>query len=113
MAEMLTWVMQRRMALEARAEQLSQELVDIEAEAAEAVIAQFIEANLAGAEDDPALGAELEHVTTAPGAGGMLLVPQLLVWSVRASPRCAPGPTLARSTAVSTTPSRKSESGQG
>ncbi|MGW1803259.1 hypothetical protein ACWCQN_47615 [Streptomyces sp. NPDC001984] len=30
----------------------------------------------AGEADDPAMDAELEQVTSTPGAGGMLLVPQ-------------------------------------
>ncbi|MDJ0347363.1 hypothetical protein QMK19_39825 [Streptomyces sp. H10-C2] len=80
MAEVLTWVMQRRIVLAERAGQLRKELVEIEAEvarleAAEVVIGQFIEADRAGEADDPAMDAELERVTTAPGAGGMLLIP--------------------------------------
>ncbi|MFB7457033.1 hypothetical protein [Streptomyces sp. NPDC056188] len=79
MAEILTWVMQRRMVLAERAERLRKELAEIDAEvarleAAEVVIGQFIEAERAGEADDPAMDAELERMTT-PGAGGMLLVP--------------------------------------
>ncbi len=39
------------------------------------MIGQFIEAERVGEADDPAMATELERVTTAPGAGGMLLVP--------------------------------------
>ncbi|MGY3205831.1 hypothetical protein [Streptomyces sp. TE5632] len=79
MAEVLTWVMQRRIALADRVEQLRKELAETEAEvarpeAAEVVIGQFIEAERAGEADDPAMDAELERMTT-PGAGGLLLVP--------------------------------------
>ncbi|MFF3469068.1 hypothetical protein [Streptomyces sp. NPDC002619] len=81
MAEILTWVMQRRMVLAERAERLRKELAEIDAEvarleAAEVVIGQFTEAERAGEADDPAMDAELEQVTSTPGAGGMLLVPQ-------------------------------------
>ncbi|MEU1598538.1 hypothetical protein ABZ468_38460 [Streptomyces sp. NPDC005708] len=80
MADVLVWVMQRRVVLAERAERLRKELAEIDAEvarleAAEVVIGQFIEAERAGGADDPAMAAELERVTTAPGAGGMLLVP--------------------------------------
>ncbi|MFJ3826310.1 P-loop NTPase family protein [Streptomyces nodosus] len=72
MAEILTWVMQRRMVLAERAERaerLREELVEIDAEvacpeAAEVVIGQFIEAERAGEADDPAVDAELEWVTS-------------------------------------------------
>lgn len=79
-ADVLVWVMQRRVVLADRAERLRKELAEIDAEvarleAAEVVIGQFIEAERAGEADDPAVAAELERVTTAPGAGGMLLVP--------------------------------------
>lgn len=81
MAEVLTWVMQRRIVLADRAERLRKELAEIDAEvarleAAEVVIGQFIEAERAGEADDPHLDAELERVTAAPGSGGMLLVPR-------------------------------------
>ncbi|AWN30116.1 hypothetical protein [Streptomyces sp. NEAU-S7GS2] len=80
MAEVLTWVIQRRVVLTDRAEQLRKELTEIEAEvarleAAEVVIGQFIEAERAGEADDPAIDTELERVTTSPGAGGMRLIP--------------------------------------
>jgi hypothetical protein len=76
----LTWVIQRRVVLADRAEQLRKELVEIEAEvarleAAEVVIGQFIEAERVGEADDPAMEAELERVTASPGAGGMRLIP--------------------------------------
>ncbi len=63
-----------------RVERLRKELVEAEAEvarleAAEVVFGQFIEAERAGEADDPAVDAEFERVTTAPGAGGMRLVP--------------------------------------
>ncbi|WP_042375512.1 hypothetical protein [Streptacidiphilus neutrinimicus] len=80
MAEVLAWVIERRVVLADRAVRLRKELAEIEAEvarleAAEVVIGQFIEAERTGTADDPAMDAELERVTTAPGAGGMLLVP--------------------------------------
>ncbi|MFF4315789.1 hypothetical protein [Streptomyces sp. NPDC001507] len=80
MADVLVWVMQQRVVLADRAERLRKELAEIDAEvarleAAEVVIGQFIEAERAGEADAPAMAAELERVTTAPGAGGMLLVP--------------------------------------
>ena len=76
----LTWVMQRRIVLAERVEQLRKELAETEAEvarleAAEVVIGQFIEAERAGEVDDAGMDAVLERVTVAPGAGGMLLVP--------------------------------------
>ncbi|WP_406424424.1 hypothetical protein OH809_02520 [Streptomyces sp. NBC_00873] len=72
--------MQRQVVLADRAERLRKELAEIDAEvarleAAEVVIGQFIEAEQSGQADDPAMAEELERVTTAPGAGGMLLVP--------------------------------------
>lgn len=80
MAEVLTWVMQRRVVLADRVEQLRKELAETEAEvarleAAEVVIGQFIEAERVGEADDPVMDAELERVTAAPGAGRMLLIP--------------------------------------
>ncbi|WP_329374890.1 hypothetical protein [Streptomyces sp. NBC_01483] len=56
------------------------ELAETEAEvarleAAEVVIGPFIEAERAGEADDAVMDAELERVTTASGAGGMLLIP--------------------------------------
>lgn len=80
MAEVLTWVMQRRIVLAERVEQLRKELAETEAEvarleAAEVVIGQFFEAERAGEADDAVMDAALERVTTAPGAGGMLLIP--------------------------------------
>ncbi|GGU80141.1 hypothetical protein GCM10010211_52840 [Streptomyces albospinus] len=80
MAEALTWVMQRRMVLVEHAEQPRKEPAETEAEVArlevaEVVIGQFIEAERFGEADDPVMDAELERVTAAPGAGGMLLVP--------------------------------------
>lgn len=80
MAEVLTWVIQRRRVLEDRAERLRKELVEIDVEvarlgAAEVVIGQFIAADRAGEADDSEMNAEFERVTAAPGAGGMLLVP--------------------------------------
>ena len=78
-ADVLVWVMQRRVVLADRAERLRKDLAEIDAEAArleaaEVVIGQFIEAERSGQADDPAVAEELERVTT-PGAGGMLLVP--------------------------------------
>ncbi|MCX4734675.1 hypothetical protein [Streptomyces sp. NBC_01363] len=81
MADVLVWVMQRRVVVLAdRAERLRKELAGIDAEvarleASEVVIGQFIEAERSGQADDRAVAEELERVTTAPGAGGMLLVP--------------------------------------
>ncbi|PZH09239.1 hypothetical protein C1I97_15080 [Streptomyces sp. NTH33] len=80
MAEILTWVIQRRIVLADRVEQLRKELAETEAkvarlEAAEVVIGQFIEAERAGEADDPVMDAELERVTATPGAGGMRLIP--------------------------------------
>ncbi|MFF3518668.1 hypothetical protein [Streptomyces sp. NPDC002573] len=80
MADVLVWVMQRRVVLADRAERLRKELAEIDAEvarleAAEVVIGQFIEADRSGQADDPVMAAELERVTAGPGAGGMLLVP--------------------------------------
>ncbi|MCX4410229.1 MULTISPECIES: hypothetical protein [unclassified Streptomyces] len=74
MAEVLTWVMQRRIVLAERVEQLRKELAETEAEvarleAAEVVIGQFFEAERAGEADDAVMDAALERVTTAPGAG--------------------------------------------
>jgi hypothetical protein len=79
-ADVLVWVMERRVVLADRAERLRKELAEIDAEvarleAAEVVIGQFIEAERSGQTDDPAVAEELERVTTTPGAGGMLLVP--------------------------------------
>jgi hypothetical protein len=79
-ADVLVWVMQRRVVLADRAERLRKELAEIHAEvtrleAAEVVIGQFIEAERSGQADDPVMAEELERVTAAPGAGGMLLVP--------------------------------------
>ncbi|MFD3735282.1 hypothetical protein [Streptomyces sp. NPDC058632] len=79
MADVLVWVMQRRVVLADRAERLRKELAEVDAEvarleAAEVVIGQFIEAERSAQADDPAEAEELERVTT-PGAGGMLLVP--------------------------------------
>ena len=80
MADVLTWVMQRRLVLADRAERLRKELVDLEAEverlaAAEVVFGQFADAQRAGQTEDPVMAEEFERVTTSPGAGGMLLVP--------------------------------------
>jgi hypothetical protein len=80
LAEVLTWVIERRVVLADRAVRLRMELVEIEAEvarleAAEVVIGQFIEAERSGLADDPVMAEELERVTAAPGAGGLLLVP--------------------------------------
>lgn len=80
MADVLTWVMQRRLVLTDRAERLRKELADLETEvarleAAEVVFGQFADAQRAGCADDPEMATELERVTSAPGAGGMLLVP--------------------------------------
>ncbi|CAM5464109.1 hypothetical protein [Streptomyces aurantiogriseus] len=80
MAEVLTWVIQRRVVLADRVEQLRKELAETEAEvgrpeAAEVVFGQFIEVERAGEADDSAVDAEFERVTTAPGAGGMRLIP--------------------------------------
>ncbi|MFF4605151.1 hypothetical protein ACFY12_20755 [Streptomyces sp. NPDC001339] len=79
MADVLVWVMQRRVVPADRAERLRKELAEIDAEVArletaEVVIGQFIEAERSGQADDPAVAEELKQVTT-PGAGGMLLVP--------------------------------------
>ncbi|MGI5430847.1 hypothetical protein [Streptomyces sp. CA-179760] len=79
MADMLVWVMQRRVVLADRAERLRTELAEIDAEvvrleAAEMVIGQFIEAERSGQADDPDVDEALERVPS-PGAGGMLLVP--------------------------------------
>ncbi|GAB3171462.1 hypothetical protein [Streptomyces incanus] len=79
MAEILTWVIQRRIVLADRVEQLRRELAETEAEvarlgAAEVVIGQFIEAERAGEADDPVMDAEPERVTATPGAGGMRLI---------------------------------------
>ncbi|MEV6213016.1 hypothetical protein [Kitasatospora sp. NPDC051914] len=72
--------MQRRLVLADRAERLRKELVGLDVEvarleAAEAVFGQLADAQRAGHTDDPEIAAELERVTTTPGAGGMLLVP--------------------------------------
>ncbi|MFB6963435.1 hypothetical protein ACFCYB_42485 [Streptomyces sp. NPDC056309] len=80
MADVLVWVMERRVVLADRAERLRKELAEIDAEvarleAAEVVIGQFIEAERSGQADDSAMAEELKRVTAAPGAGGMLLVP--------------------------------------
>ncbi|MEV6057927.1 hypothetical protein [Streptomyces sp. NPDC052107] len=80
MADVLVWVMQRRVELADRAERLRKELAEIDAEvtrleAAEVVIGQFIEAERSGQAGDLAVAEELERVTTTPGAGEMLLVP--------------------------------------
>jgi hypothetical protein len=79
-ADVLVWVMERRVVLADRAERLRKELVEIDAEvarlaAAEVVMGQFIEAERAGQADDPVM-ARSWRVTAAPGAGGMLLVPR-------------------------------------
>ncbi|OIJ85278.1 hypothetical protein [Streptomyces colonosanans] len=73
-ADVLVWVMQRRVVLADRAERLRKELSEIDAEvarleAAEVVIGQFIEAEWSGQADDPAVAEELKRVTTTPGAG--------------------------------------------
>jgi len=78
-ADVLVWVMQRRVVLADRAEQLRKELAEIDAEvarleAAEVVFGQFADAQRAGTTDDTAMAEEFERVTTSPGAGGMLLV---------------------------------------
>jgi hypothetical protein len=78
-AEVLTWVIQRRMVSEDRAGRLREELVEIETEmlrleAAETVIAQFTEADRAGEADDPEMDAEFKHVIRTSGAGGLLLM---------------------------------------
>jgi hypothetical protein len=78
--DVLTWVMQRRLVLADRAERLRKELADLDVEvarleAAEVVFGQFADAQRAGDADDPAMAEEFERVTTAPGAGGLLLVP--------------------------------------
>ncbi|MCX4745972.1 hypothetical protein OG455_10615 [Kitasatospora sp. NBC_01287] len=80
MAEVLTWVIERRVVLADRAVRLRKELVEIESEvarleAAEVVIGQFIEAERSGTADERVMAEELERVTAAPGAGGLLLVP--------------------------------------
>lgn len=80
MADVLVWVMQRRIVLADRAERLRKELAEIDAEvarleAAEVVFGQFADAQRAGTTDDPVMAEEFERVTTSPGAGGMLLVP--------------------------------------
>ncbi|MFE4958525.1 hypothetical protein ACFRCW_31895 [Streptomyces sp. NPDC056653] len=58
MADVLVWVMERRVVLADRAERLRKELAEIDAEvarleAAEVVIGQFIEAERSGQVDDP------------------------------------------------------------
>ncbi|MDH6123074.1 hypothetical protein [Kitasatospora sp. GAS204B] len=78
--DVLVWVMQRRVVLADRAEQLRKELAEIDIEvarlkAAEVVFGQFADAQGAGTADDPVMAEEFERVTTSPGAGGMLLVP--------------------------------------
>ncbi|MET8630712.1 hypothetical protein ABZW30_44685 [Kitasatospora sp. NPDC004669] len=80
MVDVLTWVMQRRLVLADRAERLRKELAELDVEvarleAAEVVFGQFADAQRVGQADDAAMAEELERVTTAPGAGGMLLVP--------------------------------------
>ncbi|MEV7931291.1 hypothetical protein [Kitasatospora sp. NPDC088779] len=80
MADVLVWVMERRIVLSDRAERLRKELAEIEAEvarleAAEVVFGQFADAQRTGTADDPAMAEEFERVTTSPVAGGMLLVP--------------------------------------
>ncbi|OKI25547.1 hypothetical protein [Streptomyces sp. CB03911] len=80
MVDVLTWVMQRRLVLAARAERLREELADLDVEvvrleAAEMVFGQFADAQRVGQGDEPAMAEEFERVTSAPGAGGMLLVP--------------------------------------
>lgn len=80
MADVLVWVMQRRVVLADHAGRLRKELAEIDAEAArleaaEVVIGQFIEAERSGQTDDPDVAEELEMVTAAPGACGLLLVP--------------------------------------
>lgn len=64
MADVLVWVMERRVVLADRAERLRKELVEIDAEvarlaAAEVVMGQFIEAERAGQADDPVMAQEL------------------------------------------------------
>ncbi len=71
-AEVLTWVMQRRIVLADRVEELRKELAETEAEvarleAAEVVIGQFIEAERADEADDPVMDAELGGSRRRPG----------------------------------------------
>ncbi|MFJ7495828.1 hypothetical protein ACIQZB_32505 [Streptomyces sp. NPDC097727] len=79
-ADVLVWVMERRVVLSDRAARLRRERAEIEAEvarleAAEVVFGQFADAQRAGTADDPVMAEEFERVTASPGAGGMLLVP--------------------------------------
>ncbi|MEV0538066.1 hypothetical protein [Kitasatospora sp. NPDC050463] len=80
LADVLVWVMQRRVVLADRAERLRKELPEVDAEvarleAAEVVFGQFVDAERSGKADAPAMAEEFERVTTSPGAGGLLLVP--------------------------------------
>lgn len=80
MVDVLVWVVQRRVVLADRAEQLRRELAEIDTEvarleAAEVVFGQIADAQRTGTTEDPAMAEEFERVTTSPGAGGMLLVP--------------------------------------
>ncbi|MFD3590412.1 hypothetical protein [Streptomyces sp. NPDC058683] len=66
-ADALVWEMQRRVVLADRAERLRKELAEIDAEvarlgAAEVVIGRFVDAQRAGAADDPAVAEEFEPV---------------------------------------------------
>ncbi|MEU5307012.1 ImmA/IrrE family metallo-endopeptidase [Streptomyces noursei] len=76
MAEVLTWVMQRRAVLTDHAERLRKELAEIEAEvarlgAAEEVLGQFIETGRTSRADIPEMDAELERVINVPCQIGM------------------------------------------
>ncbi len=88
MADVLVWVMERRVVLEERVEQLRKDLAETEAEvarleAAEVVIRQYLADREAGHPGQDAWEQALEEATggggasapAAPGAGGMLLVP--------------------------------------
>ncbi|ANZ21814.1 protein of unknown function (DUF955) [Streptomyces noursei ATCC 11455] len=71
MAEVLTWVMQRRAVLTDHAERLRKELAEIEAEvarlgAAEEVLGQFIETGRTDRADIPGKDAELERFINVP-----------------------------------------------
>jgi hypothetical protein len=78
-ADVLVWVMQRRVVPADRAERLRKELAEIDAEvarleAAAVVFGQFADAPRAATADDPVMAEEFERVTTSPGAGGILLL---------------------------------------
>ncbi|MEV7479703.1 hypothetical protein [Streptomyces halstedii] len=122
MADVLTWTIERRLALAKRAELLRKELGELETEvagleAAEVVFGQWAEATGGGrrppgiVSPEPEPEPEPAAVTVGPGAGGMRVVPdrvegiglEVLTWEYRRIMEIvagADGPVMAKDVAL-------------